>query len=262
MRLLKFVFLISFIFFIFINTDIISEEFVSVDSTIIVSSKLNISDTKKWSYDSSYFDVKTIDNKYFEKFKNDKDFDYFRNGGQNIDLYLIIERLISDYIIIPIMRFTANSNTSWIILIVLFLPIVAIALLIIKKKYKTRFEQVSSFNITNSEIDFKTIHQIDFDKLIFNSELSQRYSDAVRYKYLKTLKILFDLNILVYHLSKTNTDYIREIKQTDYNQSFGELSDIFNYINYGMFVVTIDTYTSISAIFTDFLDKVNVIEIS
>jgi len=78
----------------------------------------------------------------------------------------------------------------------------------------------------------------DIQKLIKKALDEQNYRLAVRYYYLLILKNLVEKNIIRYEFDKTNTDYIKEIKQEAIHINFKKATLIYDYIWYGNFEVT------------------------
>lgn len=77
--------------------------------------------------------------------------------------------------------------------------------------------------------------ETNFDELIKNAVRDKNYNLAVRYYYLKSLKILSEKSIISWDAEKTNSDYYFEIQNEKLKQQFSYVSYIYNYCWYGEF---------------------------
>ncbi len=81
--------------------------------------------------------------------------------------------------------------------------------------------------ITDENLD-----EIDFERAIAAAVAQQDYRLAVRYSYLKLLKLLADKGLIVYQADKTNRQYVRELKEP-LRSGFRDLTRRFDYAWYG-----------------------------
>jgi 23S rRNA maturation-related 3'-5' exoribonuclease YhaM len=81
--------------------------------------------------------------------------------------------------------------------------------------------------------DYEDIVNQDFDSLTEQSVNEKKYADAIRWQYLKTLKILHEAELISYDMYKTVNEYVYEIKNTDLRKLFKNLSREFVYYRYG-----------------------------
>lgn len=77
--------------------------------------------------------------------------------------------------------------------------------------------------------------ETDFDELIKNAVREKNFNLAVRYYYLKSLKILSEKSIISWDAEKTNSDYYFEIQNENLKEQFNYVSYIYNYCWYGEF---------------------------
>ncbi|GHT07550.1 hypothetical protein FACS189426_01140 [Bacteroidia bacterium] len=92
------------------------------------------------------------------------------------------------------------------------------------------------FNKKNNMIytvDYEDIVNQDFDSLSEQSVKEELYADAIRWLYLKTLKILHEKELISYDAFKTVNEYVYEIKNTELRKLFKNLSQEFVYFRYG-----------------------------
>ncbi|WP_310992060.1 hypothetical protein [Aequorivita marina] len=81
------------------------------------------------------------------------------------------------------------------------------------------------------------IENVDLDSYIRNALKAEDYRLAIRYMYLKSLKLLSQNNIIDWHFEKTNTDYHAEIKNPDLKEHFKKTSYLYDNIWYGEFAL-------------------------
>ena len=101
--------------------------------------------------------------------------------------------------------------------------------------------------------DEEHVENMDLDTLLERALNQQNYRLAIRYQYLKTLKLLTQKNIISYHVKKTNLDYLEEITSEKHKQEFSYLSYLYNYIWYGEFNITQPQYQNAAKSFHQFL---------
>ncbi len=81
------------------------------------------------------------------------------------------------------------------------------------------------------------IENIDLDSYIKNALKEENYRLAIRYMYLKSLKLLSLNNIIDWHFEKTNSDYYREIENITLKENFKKTSYLYDNIWYGEYAL-------------------------
>lgn len=89
----------------------------------------------------------------------------------------------------------------------------------------------------------KIIKSEDIQALIDDALANNNYRLAVRYYFLLILKSLSEKEIINYQFDKTNSDYIREIKQQSISTQFKKSAFIYEYVWYGNFEVSETDFT-------------------
>lgn len=79
----------------------------------------------------------------------------------------------------------------------------------------------------------ENLHKSDMEILIDQSLAKGEYMMAVRLHYLWAIKELSSKRLIKWKRDKTNRDYIREMRKTDLNKSFREVTRIFERVWYG-----------------------------
>jgi len=77
------------------------------------------------------------------------------------------------------------------------------------------------------------IENVDLDTLIKSALDEKDYRLAVRYQYLRILKILSQKGLIDWNYEKTNSDYQREIEGDHLKSGFKDVSYLYDYIWYG-----------------------------
>jgi hypothetical protein len=88
-------------------------------------------------------------------------------------------------------------------------------------------------NRTSYTVDYEDIENQDVDRLIEQLLHQKQYPDAIRWQYLKTLKILHEKGLISYDAFKTVNEYASEIKDTGLRLDFKKLSHQFVWHRYG-----------------------------
>ena len=81
------------------------------------------------------------------------------------------------------------------------------------------------------------IHETDIDGLLQKAIHNKEYRLAIRYYYLSVLKTLSNKKLIDYHIDKTNSEYLFEIKNESIRNEFSYLSYIYSYVWYGDFPI-------------------------
>ncbi len=98
--------------------------------------------------------------------------------------------------------------------------------------FSRQSKMVSPLNIQEEHIE-----NVDLDSYIKNALKEENYRLAIRYMYLKSLKLLSLNNIIEWHFEKTNSDYYREIESESLKENFRKTSYLYDNIWYGEFAL-------------------------
>lgn len=100
-------------------------------------------------------------------------------------------------------------------------------------------ERVSSIfkkgpsDIIDINLSEEHIEHLDLNALLSNAIKAKDFRLAIRYQFLRTLKMLSQKSIIDWHYEKTNSDYLREINSPAIKTLFKEVSYLYDYIWYG-----------------------------
>jgi|GEM_PF-627292 len=189
-------------------------------------------------------DIRIIPDEIFDKYKNDPAFNYEGGPREADDWITSIRNWIRQQLII-----LSSTKAYSTLLDILYYGLMVIAILLIIRgliKADRRgllFGKVKSneINIIDTEED---ISKIDFDELIANALDSKQYKLAVRYFYLKSLKMLSEKGLIELKNNKTNFQYLKEIKSNQIADAFQVTTNTFEWIWYGDFPVDEETITN------------------
>lgn len=187
-----------------------------------------------------------FDQKTYNQLKNDKTYDYYQAKPESRSFYDIITDAFFNWLkrnVNPDITAKQVKITLWIIA-----GIVVIILFLIIYYYKPSLFYINRKNKMDFQVEDDDIYALDFEKLIKESLDSNRFSDAIRWTYLLTLKELHERQHISWDPFKTVIEYTNELKRTDLKQDFKNLSQQFLYYRYGNFDATHDTYLAFSAL--------------
>lgn len=182
-------------------------------------------------------DVRLLSADLLEKYKNDPDFDYDGGPKETEDWISKIRNWINQQL--AILR---SSKTYSTLLDYLYYGLMIAALiLIIRGLIKADRRGLLFGKINSNEIKMieseEDISQINFDELIAAAAERKDYKLAVRYLFLKSLKLLSEKELIELRNNKTNHQYLSEIKNNRISNAFEITTSRFEWIWYGDFPV-------------------------
>lgn len=102
------------------------------------------------------------------------------------------------------------------------------------------FRSKKKIDNTSYEIGDENVEQSNFPALIEQATEDKNYTLIIRYYYLYALQVLSDKKAIDYHIRKTNTLYINELKGQKSADPFIEMASLFEYIWYGNYSAKTD----------------------
>lgn len=115
--------------------------------------------------------------------------------------------------------------------------------------------KLTTFNFNEITDDLSTIN---FDKMIDEALKNNDFRTAIRWNYLKCLFLLEKGGHLMFQPSKTNIDYLNDLRKSDFLSEFKAVSRIYDYVWYGKFTVDQTKYTELKREFSSFESHLNV----
>ncbi len=174
-----------------------------------------------------------------EKYKNDKAFDYTDELQKEPEtLWQRFLNWLSRVLRWFFDKVGDGGAISWIFYIIIFGILAFAVIKLLGLNYQSLFFKNKRLkNGLDLETYDEDIHSLDLNKIIADAESNQEYRKAVRYLYLKLLKILTDREIIIWEINKTNKDYRKEMRKSKYNKDFNKLTHTYEYVWYGDFKI-------------------------
>ena len=202
--------------------------------------------------DSSRLELKQFKQSEINSYKKDRAFHYRDTGPQESGLMAIISYYIERFLrSIFGSRVGGTSVYSIILYLLMIFGVIMIIFHFLRISPQGLLRR-SSASIAAESMDADNIHDNDFDKLIHQAASQQNYRLAVRFWYLKMLKILSDAELIKWQISKTNYDYYYELKQQALRNEFLTLTNTFENSWYGNHDLSSERYNEAQASFQTF----------
>ena len=188
--------------------------------------------------------VRKFPDGFFDDYRNDPAFNYDDGPKEADDWITKIKNWINQQLII-----LSSSKAYSTLLDILYYGLMVVALLLIIRgllKADRRgllFGKVNTNGLKLSE-EHEDISQLNFDDLILAAIDSKQYKLAIRYMYLKSLKLLSEKGLIELRNNKTNYQYLTEIKDDKIASEFRSTTSSFERIWYGDFPVDEDIINS------------------
>ena len=216
-------------------------------SLVVLVISLNIYGQKVLPVDRTKLKKIEISKSAIEKYKKDQAFNY--KEKQEEDNILIkalnwIKRKIKAFLFKILNAVFGKKNAGkWLSFVMESLPYFAVFLFaylifrfligsdLISLRKNKKFKKPQVINLEDEQI----IKEADLDQLINDAIGQNDYRLAIRYFYLKSLKLLIDNNLIKWHADKTNHDYVNEIYNPMLRKVFNDLTGIYDYVWYGKY---------------------------
>jgi len=206
--------------------------------------------------DSSSVDIRTVNKKRVDEYKNQKEFQYETHtvrGYSAWDLFWYWVWQQYD----KLMQRDGFRVGSKILFWALAIGITVFAIVKIVGMEKVMlWIKGNKSGLGEFSVSEEDIHGINFEKEISTAVVQKNFREAIRLMYLQSLKKLSDRELIHWSPSKTNIDYSRELAATAYTDHFQQLTRFYEYAWYGEFMPAEDDYKKIAGIFHHFNKKV------
>ncbi len=186
--------------------------------------------------ENSPINVRLSDEKVYDKYLNDKEFDYTH---EIVKTPITLWDKILNWIMKMISKlFGYGMKTPELQYIFVILVISLVVFLLLKSDIVKLFVR----NRKRAELDYKTenedIRKLNVDNIIKEAIINKNFKRAVRYLYLKLLKELDKRELILWKINKTNRDYANELAKRNLKKEFKELSLYYEYVWYGDFEIS------------------------
>jgi hypothetical protein len=215
-------------------------------------------------YDTSGVQLLNYDDSELNKYRNDKQFDYTEFVAKP-GILAKIKKWINDQLISFFESlFGKAKGIKYMELFFKYFSYAVLAVLIIfllKFFLKLNYKDLIKVPPTETKIlfdqDEDILRKSDIDSLIENTINEGNFRLALRYYYLKMLKILEQKNHIKYVPEKTNFDYENEIKNSPFESMFRKFNFWYNYVWYGSYPIDAQKFGIISAEFNFFFNEID-----
>jgi hypothetical protein len=183
----------------------------------------------------------SFDSLTYQKFKKQPFYNYYEKKIKQDSLLQSLYEQFNRWLIHNANK-TMQRDEFNLLLFIIGTVIIIIILIILYIQKPGIFYFNKKNNLIYS-VDYEDIVNQDFDSLSEQSVREERYADAIRWQYLKTLKILHEKELISYDAFKTVNEYVYEIKNTELRILFKSLSQEFVYYRYGKGKADIGQFT-------------------
>ncbi|HHH55201.1 MAG TPA: DUF4129 domain-containing protein [Bacteroidetes bacterium] len=220
-------------------------------------------DTRGVKYDSSHIEILSFDQNDLAQYRNDKDFDYSEFVNKNTFFSKIKKSVFN-----LLLRFFewifghthALDKLQKFLRVFPYIIIALIVFLLLKIFLKIKFRNLLSGSPPNTEViynnDEEIIRKEDIDNLIEKSINEGDFRLAIRYYYLKLLKLLDQNRIIHWEPQKTNYEYLNEVKNPSIKPNFKQFTFWYDYIWYGNYSLKAEEFRDIFEAFQLFFKKI------
>ena len=113
------------------------------------------------------------------------------------------------------------------------LAIYLLVRMFVRERFSSLFTRKAK-SLMDLELSQRHIESLDLDALVEEALGEGNYRLAVRYRFLKILKLLSQRELIQWHFEKTNQDYMEELAHEPLQQEFRKASYLFENIWYGL----------------------------
>lgn len=185
---------------------------------------------------------------------NSSAFDYSDQANDRLSFWDRVSRWIEDFL--------ASINPHWngdvvTVLYYLFIGIGVILVLYIIYRLiagRTVRWQKKEIEKAQNEWNFveKNLLTLNLDSYIEKAIQEKQWNVAVRYLHLRNLQLLAIKQHIHWDYRKTNLDFLQEIKSEEIRKEFTKTNQLFNYIWFGNFQLTMELYQEFQRDFIHF----------
>lgn len=139
--------------------------------------------------------------------------------------------------------------------IVFLIAVVVMVLLFLVKDGLPRNEKIEKTAITLENIE-ENIHETDLERFIREAKEKGDYALAMRLYYLAVIKELSLKKLIKWKRDKTNGEYLRELRSSNFFADFNEVTNIFERIWYGGGKIDAGTFAGFEGKFRGLVESV------
>jgi len=202
-------------------------------------------------------DIRVPDKSKIEAYQKDSRFNYAieKREGAQVSWWDKLWYDITEFIGNVFGKVASSGAMSFVVIAICILLVCLLMMKLLGVDYRT---VLGRKKLDTPEIDIysENVHEMNFDALISNALKNKDYRLAVRFIYLKNLKLLSDKEIITWNANKTNYSYQYEINNGNLRSKFLETTLIFDYVWYGEFPVEESRFSDIHSRMNDFSNMI------
>lgn len=187
--------------------------------------------------DTTSVELRSFDNEKIEDYRNKSAFNYDRKESILKRWWRSFWKWLLDKLYKDTSRFKdapgAEGLDTLFAVIFIVIAVVLIVIGLTKVKFRSWITGGSARVKSDYEVMEENIHEIEFDREIFQAEQEGDYRRAIRLQFLKVLKHLSDQEHITWDPNKTNQEYKYEITNSNVYTRFVRAVDIFDWVWYG-----------------------------
>lgn len=187
-----------------------------------------------------------------EKYQKDARFQYIDEESKvDVSWFARLKRWLLDKLFGGVDDLVTSGLVGWLAIVAGIILLIIIILKLAGVNFKAILGK-KKLNTPEIEIYTENVHEMDFETLITNALRNKDYRLAVRFLYLKNLKLLSDSSIIKWSANKTNYNYQYEISNNTLRSKFLDITFIFDYVWYGEFTLNESDFFKIHSHMTEF----------
>lgn len=202
---------------------------------------------------NSVFHGRTITDSALVKYRADPEFDYSEIPVQGVSFSDILKRWFYEYFLKPLEETVGGS----ILTLLFYASIIGLFIWILLKYFR-----LDSFDIfkpgSSNSVQKAGGHQVngvnvmvDFNESIQKAVLDGKFNKAVELEFLFLLAVLEKQKHILCSPDKSNYDYFNEIRNPEIKSRFIAVSNHFEYVWYGDFIIDFTIFSEIQKQFTE-----------
>ncbi len=195
--------------------------------------------------------LRNVPDSIAQKWKKEKDFEYANNP-----VYWQKSKTPDESALIKFIAFLSDSSAIQWLLYTLAAAVAGYILYQVAVVNHFFIFAKSGHRKKNSAEDIPERNQDNFDEFINAAAQAKEYRVAIRYSYLKTIKMLSDRHKLKLHAKATNNEYVLQMQSQSGGKEFRLLTAIYEYVWYGGFQPDTERFEIISDNFKQFNDRI------
>lgn len=204
--------------------------------------------------DSSKIEIRNLDASRIESYKKQKDFIYTETVASP-SLWERFWAWVWDKFD-ELTSTPGGKNAFNITLITLCVIVLIFFILKLKDMNKISAFSRNKNYAKDYTVESENIHDINFDQQIKDALEQRNYRLAVRLRYLNSLKILSDKELINWQPNKTNYDYFYDIRTPEVKQNFMQLTGLFEHAWYGNATTGEQVFDQIESSFSDLKNSI------